>query len=195
MPEKTIAEAPAFAGPRDKARDIRHHEPFAVGSLIHDSELGREGGERILAHPRTGGAECPEQGRLPRVGQTDEADVREDLELQADLSFLARQTPLPECRRLAGGGCEGPVAAPALAATGDDEGLSWFGEVGQEAVVVEDLGSDGDLEHSILAALAAATTVGTAARPVLLAVERDAAVAPAPGADDEAGFIYELQRA
>ena len=50
-------------------------------------------------------------------------------------------------------------------------------------------------DQDYVAAVAAATTVGTAARPVLLAVERDAAVAPAPGADDEAGLIYELQRA
>jgi hypothetical protein len=43
-------------------------------------------------------------------------------------------------------------------------------------------------------AVAAATTVRAASRLVLLAVERDAAVAPATRADDEAGFIYELQR-
>jgi len=154
MPEKTVAEAPALAGPRDKAGDVRHHEPFAVGSLVHDPESGREGSERILAHPRTGGAECPEQRRLPRVGQTDEADVREDLELEADLSLLARQTLLPECRRLTGGGREGPVAASALPTAGDDEALSRFREVGQEAVIVEDLRPDGDLEDRVLAALA-----------------------------------------
>src|SRR5215210_350817 len=154
VPEKTVAEAPALAGPRDEARDVRHHEPIAVGSLVHDPELGREGGERILAHPRTGGAECPEQRRLPRIGQTDEADVREDLELEANLSLLAWQTLLPECRRLAGGGREGPVAASALAAAGDDEALSRFREVCQEAVIVEDLGPDGDLKHRVLAALA-----------------------------------------
>jgi hypothetical protein len=43
-------------------------------------------------------------------------------------------------------------------------------------------------------AIAAATAVGAAARLVLLAVERDAAVAPASRANDEADFIYELQR-
>jgi hypothetical protein len=50
-------------------------------------------------------------------------------------------------------------------------------------------------DQDYVAPVAAATTVGTTARLVLLAVERDAAVAPAPRADDEAGFIYELQRA
>ena len=43
-------------------------------------------------------------------------------------------------------------------------------------------------------AVGAKTAVGAAARPVLLAVEGDAPVAAAPRADDEAGFIYELQR-
>jgi hypothetical protein len=50
----------------------------------------------------------------------------------------------------------------------------------------------GDQDH--VPAVAAATTVRAASRLVLLAVERDAAVAPATRADDEAGFIYELQR-
>jgi hypothetical protein len=44
------------------------------------------------------------------------------------------------------------------------------------------------------AAIAAAAAVRPAARPVLLAVKGDAAVAAAPRADDEARFIYELQR-
>ena len=43
-------------------------------------------------------------------------------------------------------------------------------------------------------AVAAAAPVRAAARPVFLAVERDATVAAAACADDEAGFIYELQR-
>src|SRR5215217_3937985 len=144
MPEKTVAEAPALAGPRDEPRDVRHHDP----------ELGRERSKRILSHPRTSGAECPEQRRLPGVGQTDESDVREDLELEAYLSLFARQTLLPECRRLAGRGREGPVAAPSLAAAGDDEALSRLREVGQKAVIVENLRSDGNLEDRILATLA-----------------------------------------
>jgi hypothetical protein len=44
------------------------------------------------------------------------------------------------------------------------------------------------------AAIAAVATIGSAARLVLLAVEGDAAVAAASCANDEAGFIYELQR-
>ena len=49
----------------------------------------------------------------------------------SDDTLFARQTLLPECRRLAGRGREGPVAAPSLAAAGDDEAFSRFREVGQ----------------------------------------------------------------
>jgi hypothetical protein len=42
-------------------------------------------------------------------------------------------------------------------------------------------------------AVAAAATIRAAARLVLLAVKGDAAVAAATCADDEPGFIYELQ--
>src|ERR687889_1498552 len=56
VPEKLVAQAPALAGPRDKAGDVRHHEPSAVGLIVHDPKLGREGGERIVTHPRACGA-------------------------------------------------------------------------------------------------------------------------------------------
>src|SRR5215212_2465214 len=113
--EKLVAEALALAGPRDEAGDVCHHEPSAVSLIVHDSELGREGGERIVTHPGTRGAQHAQQRRFSRVGQSDEADVREDLELQADLAFLAGETLLSECRSLAGGGREGTVPTPTLA--------------------------------------------------------------------------------
>jgi hypothetical protein len=43
-------------------------------------------------------------------------------------------------------------------------------------------------------AIPTATAVRAAARLVLLAVERDAAIAPATRTNDEPGFIYKLQR-
>ena len=60
VPEKAVAEAPTLARPGDKTGDVRHHELPAVCLLVHDPELGREGGERIVSHPRTGGAERAE---------------------------------------------------------------------------------------------------------------------------------------
>src|SRR5829696_7740683 len=62
-----------------------------------------------------------------------------------------------------------------------------------EGVRFEGLEVLGGVEDHV-APVAAASAVGAAARLVLLAVERDAAVAAAPRANDEPGFIYELQR-
>jgi hypothetical protein len=234
VPEEAVTEPLALASPREETGDVRHHEPSAISLLVHDPELGREGGKRIVVHPRTSCAERAEQRRLTRVGHTDETHVREDPELQTDLALLTGQTSLPERRGLAGGGSERAVATPAFSAAGDDEARPRLGEVGEETVLVEDLGPDGDLEQRVLAALAgpvigrtvaaaarfhhvavgvgfqgrevfradedhisavaATAAVGSAAWLVFLAVERDAAVAPAAGADDEVGFIYELQR-
>src|SRR5215212_2236290 len=234
MPQEPVAQTPACARPRDEPGDVRDHERFPVGLLVHHPELRRERGERVVAYPGTGGAQSREQRRLAGVGQPHEPDVREHLELQAYLLLLARQTPLAEGGRLAGRGSEGCVPSPALATTGNHERLLGLGEVGEQAALVVDLGTDWNFEDRLPSAfagavvaravraaaglhdfavdlgfeggevfggaqdhrstVAAAAAVRAAARFVLLAVKRDAAVATAPCADDEACFIYELQR-
>ena len=95
VPEEAVAEALALAGAGDQARNVGDHEGPAVDPLVHDPELGREGGEGIVADPGTRGAKRAQQRGLPGVGQADESHIGENLELQADLAFLPRQTPSP----------------------------------------------------------------------------------------------------
>src|SRR5215210_8006386 len=142
VPQETVAQTPACARPRDEPGDVRDHERFPVGLLVHHPELRRERGERVVAYPGTGGAQSREQRRLAGVGQPHEPDVREHLELQAYLLLLARQTPLAEGGRLAGRGSEGCVPSPALATTGHHERLLGLEEVGEQAALVVDLGTD-----------------------------------------------------
>ena len=66
---------------------------------------------------------------LPAFGRPDEADVGEQLELQLDPALVAGQPALGEARRLARGGGEVLVAAPARAAAGDDRALPGRDEV------------------------------------------------------------------
>jgi len=79
-----------------------------------------------------------------------------------------------------------PVVAGAVPATLGGHDLA----VGVGLEGLEVLGGTEDHGPSV----AAPAPVGAAARLVLLAVERDAPVASATSADEEAGFIYELQR-
>src|SRR5829696_4230460 len=231
--QETVPEAPTLARARDQARDVRDHERFAVAPVVRHPKLRRERGERVVAYPRMGSAKGSQQRRLACVRQPDEAHIREDPELEPDLTLLPRQSLLPKGGRLAGRGREGGVPPAALAAAGDDEGCPGLGEVGERAALVVDQGADRYLEDGVFPTLAGAVVAGAmtaalclqypavrvgfeggevlgsaqdhrpavtaaaairaAARLVLLAVKGDAAVAAATCADDEPGFIYELQ--
>src|SRR5215207_2015184 len=131
VPQETVAQAPALARTRDETGDVRDHEGFPVASLVHDPELRRQRGEGVVAHPRTGGAQCRQQRGLAGIRQAHQAHVRENLQFQMDLAFLPRQAPLAKRRRLARRGRERRVPPAALTAAGHDEGVLRLGEVGE----------------------------------------------------------------
>ena len=101
----------------------------------------RVGGDLRLraGHPR-------QQRGLAGVGQADEADVGEQLEVQLDLALLARQPLLGQPRRLADRGREALVAAPARAAARQRDLLAGPHEVVRAPVPALDLRAGRD-EH------------------------------------------------
>ena len=80
------------------------------------AEHRRERRERIVGDLRRGARQPREQRGLAGVRQPDEADVGEQLQLQLEPPFLARQAALGKARRLAGGRREALVALAARAA-------------------------------------------------------------------------------
>ena len=65
--------------------------------------------------------------RLADAGVTQEADVSQDLQFQAQPPFFPRFAPFGKGRRPVGAGAEMPVAAAAAAAFGDDGPLAVAG--------------------------------------------------------------------
>ena len=80
--------------------------------------------ERIVGDLGAGGGDARDQRRLADVGEAEQPDVGEQLELEADVALLARRARLGLARRAIGRRREVDVAAPALAALGDDEPLA-----------------------------------------------------------------------
>src|SRR5699024_434344 len=90
-------------------------------------------------------------GGLARVGQADEADVGQQLELQLEPALLAGQPALGEARRLVLGALEARVAAAAAAAARDDDPRAGDDQVVRRAVPRGDDGARRDLDHDVLA--------------------------------------------
>ena len=111
--EKLMTEACSVARAFDQPRDVRHDDPLVV-PLDH-AERGDEGREGIICDAGTRGGDPPEQRRLARVGETDETDVRHQLERQAQAPALARLAGGREIGGLPSGGLEARVPEPASA--------------------------------------------------------------------------------
>src|SRR6185312_5429088 len=119
---------------------------------LGDAEVRDEGRERVVGDLRPRGGHGGDQGGLARVGEADEADVRDGLELQGKLALLPRLALEREPRGLALLRREGRVAEAAAPACRRDEPRAGADEVGEDlALLAEDDRAAGDLDHLVLA--------------------------------------------
>jgi hypothetical protein len=93
---------------------------------------------------------------LPTLGKPEQADVGDQLQLEAQAELLAWEAGLRVARRLIGGALEVGVAAAAAATAGDDNARARFGEIGDDlaGVGVADDGAERHLRHDVVAAVA-----------------------------------------
>ena len=145
-----MAEALALARAGDQAGHVGDDE-LHVARLGH-AEVRDEGGERVVGDLRPGGGHGGDQRGLARVGEADEADVRDGLELEGELALLPRLALEREPGRLALLRGEGRVAEAAPAARRRDELGARAYQVGEHlAVRVEDDGAARHLDDLVVA--------------------------------------------
>ena len=98
MGEEVVAEPGAVAGALDQAGDVGDHELAVVG--LERAEHGLERRERVGGDLRLRPRHPREQRGLARVGQADEPDVGEQLEVEPQRALVSGQPALGEPRRL-----------------------------------------------------------------------------------------------
>ncbi len=118
---------------------------------------------------------------LPGVGESDQADVGDELEFEDDLLLLSGPAGLRFARRLVGRSGVGGVAAAALSAPGRHAFLAVRGEIEEEAVLVLDDGPDGDAEAEVETPLA--ITIAAFAGSAVLGFEEGLEAVVGEGAD------------
>src|SRR5207248_6758921 len=95
-----VTEPGTGARPLDQPRDVGDDE-LAIGA-VEGPEDRLERGERVAGDLRLRSRQPGEQRRLAGVRQADEADVREQPQLQLDPALVTGQATLGEPRRLPG---------------------------------------------------------------------------------------------
>ena len=156
MAQELMAEADALRGAFDEAGDVRHDEglAFAHGNDAQDRD---DGGEVVVADDGLCLTDDRDEGGLADVWEPEQADVREELQLELQFPFFAGSAVLGKAGRLSRGRGEVPVAPAATTAAGRDEFL-FIGHVGDDGVGLDfpDDGALRDLDVQVLSALSVA---------------------------------------
>jgi hypothetical protein len=155
MPQELMPEAGAFSGAFDEAGDVGDDEALAF-RRAHDAQLRRECRERVVGNLRARGGNGANQRGLAGVGQAEQADVGQHLELEMQAPLLARFAGRRLARRAVRARFEVQVAKPALATPGDERARAVAIEIGDElrGVRVGDDGADRHAQHDVVRAVA-----------------------------------------
>src|SRR5690606_28054634 len=116
MPQELQAQALSGGGAGDETGHVRDHERGVVDT--HHSEVGHQGGERVVGDLGPGGGHHRDERRLTGRGEPDQPDVGDTLELEDHVPPLPRLTQLREAGDPASGGGQRGVAAPSPPAAG-----------------------------------------------------------------------------
>ena len=129
--QESIAESVTFVRPLDQARDVGDDEATVVAQA-DDTQVGREGGEGIVRDLGAGRRDSRDQRGFSRIGKADQADVSEQLELEAEELLFTALTRLGASRRAIGGADEASVAATTAASARHEHALPFLREIGEQ---------------------------------------------------------------
>ena len=157
MLEELDPQSRALGRPFDDTGDVGD-DKTAMGLDTHHAEVGVQGGEGIVGHARSGRRDGTNEGGLAGIGQTQQADVGEHLELQFQATVLAGRARRGLARRAIGGTLEARVADAVETALRHLEDLAFFHHVAENllGVGVHDQRAQRHLDVDVTAALARA---------------------------------------
>ena len=124
------AQARARVRAFDEAGQVGHHEAAEIVQLDH-AQIGFERGEGVIGDLGAGGGNARDQRGFSGVGKADQADISQQLQLEAQALFLAGASGLVLGGGLVGGRGAARVAASAAPAARGQEALPGFGEIEQ----------------------------------------------------------------
>src|SRR5690606_17411043 len=167
------AQAGAIGRALDQAGDVGDHEA-AVRLDADHAQVRIERGERIVGHLRGRGRDGADEGALAGIGETQQADVGQQLQLQLQAALLPGLARRGLARRAVDRALEVHVAQAALAAAGHQQAVAVAGQVADDLVGLDigDHGADRHDDDQLVAALA----VHLPAHAVLAALRLEAAL-------------------
>ena len=129
--QEAIAEPSAFARSRDQTGHIGQDEGALFGNL-HDAEMRHEGREGIIRDLGSRAADSRDERRLPGIRKADEADIREQPQLEPNATPHARAPRFAFSRRPIRRRCKGRIPSSPAPALSDEQPLIFVGQISEE---------------------------------------------------------------
>ena len=133
MAQKPVAEPLPAVRAFDEPGHVGDGEA-AVAAQLHDAQIRRQRGERIIGDLGTCGGDAGDERRLAGIGEADQTDVGEQLQFEPKVFDLAGLAWLDLPRRAIGRCGEPGVAHAPASAVCNEHALTFFGEVRKEPV-------------------------------------------------------------
>ena len=163
-----LQKADAQSGPLRRALDqtgnIGDDKAVVLVNPYH-AQIRVHGGEGVIGDFRSCRRNGTDKGTLARVGQTEQADIGENAQFEAQFALLARFARRRLARGAVGARLEMDVAEATLAASGQQDRFAVDIKIGDDlpAIDIGDDGADWNTQQDVLAA----ATVAIAGFPVL----------------------------
>ena len=177
--EEANAEAGAFVRAFDEAGQIGDDESAAelramsagAAVSVDNAKVGLERSEWIVGNFRARGRDYRDQGGFAHVGEAHKANIREELEFEAEMTLFAGKSIFVFARGLVPRLREVLIATPTPATMHNKYALAWCGKIrdGFAALRVESERAHRNLQDHVLAGVARA--VGTFAVAAAISLE------------------------
>ena len=166
MLQKANTQASPFSRTLDQAGYIGHHKTAQAIHLNH-AQIGHQRCKGIICHFRLGGRHRSNQRGFTRIGHTQQTDIRQHLQLKAQITLFAFCTWRGFARCPVCTGFKTGITQAAAATFGHHKLLALSHQITQHlfGVFIDDGGAHGHFQHQIIAAgagaIAARTTLAT----------------------------------
>jgi hypothetical protein len=151
MPKELVAKPFALMRALDKPRDIGHHKGL-VALALDNPQVRLKGRKGIIRNLRASLGKGGHQGGFPRVRETNQTNISDQLEAQAHITLFSEAAWLTSARHSIGRRLKLGIPLTALAASSNHEGHLGLIEILQDIAMlrIQHNGSDRDLDHEII---------------------------------------------
>src|SRR4030095_16673416 len=132
--EETIAETVSFVSALDQPWNVGNDEAAVVAQADH-TQVRRERGEWVVGNLRTCRRDARDECGLSRIGKSDEPDVGEQSQFEAEELLFPSLARLRASRCTIGGAYEARVSRAAPASAGDEHSLPLFRQISEQTKV------------------------------------------------------------